>query len=363
MIKIIRTLSFLFLFANSFLAFAGSERTLLPSANDAAHRAAVIDLGSGATKLIIGESLQGGCITPFYKKRLHNKLADQLHQNNYIIDDVIKNNTISVIKEMIKQAVNQNVPTQNIKIIATQALRDAKNAHALDSALFHQTGHRITVISQEEEAELGFLSSEHLFKQQANQSAPLVSFDIGGGSFQIVGRDNHKKIIMLNGQIGSSNFKNYVLQELQIDAHTPNPVNENHWTKIKEIAKDTFYQITGKQTAVFNQMKQKIKKSHSVAGIGSLHNHAIKSDILDKLFPEKKEHTFYTKDDLYRAKEKLLNLSDEDLIKTLDLSVPAFAQTILTDLALIITILEEMDIFKIDLLESSICHGQLIHSH
>lgn len=110
--------------------------------------------------------------------------------------------------------------------MATESFRLAKNGCALIDRIYNETGLSITIIPQEEEGVLGFISAIN----EANvNSESVVSLDFGGGSFQITTKCDGQ-FYVYEGKIGEIPFRNALLRMQGKDVNqtlTPNPISKN----------------------------------------------------------------------------------------------------------------------------------------
>ncbi|MFW6275132.1 MAG: exopolyphosphatase, partial [bacterium] len=142
-------------------------------------RTAVIDLGTNTCNLLIAE--------------INGKNFRILHQSKQLVklgDDKIKTNEISTeaINRILDafekhQLISAQFCVDEIKVIATSAVRSAVNKNELLAAIREKTGWTAEIISGEKEAELifnGVLLAFGSFQQ------PSVILDIGGGSNELI---------------------------------------------------------------------------------------------------------------------------------------------------------------------------------
>lgn len=115
---------------------------------------------------------------------------------------------------------------QVIHAVATAAFRAAKNGEAVAASLSKALGISIQVISQEEEARLGYWAALSTRPQISSQN--VVVWDIGGGSMQMIGQNSEGKLEIYRGDLASVTFKNRVIRELQkkdpTQVQSPNPL-------------------------------------------------------------------------------------------------------------------------------------------
>jgi exopolyphosphatase / guanosine-5'-triphosphate,3'-diphosphate pyrophosphatase len=109
--------------------------------------------------------------------------------------------------------------------VATAAFRKAKNGPELVARIEKELGIRVAVISQEQEARLGFLGA---VQAAGVDPAQAVVWDIGGGSMQITSLQPDGHLLIYRGELASGQMRDHLMFDLQgrdKDARTPNPVS------------------------------------------------------------------------------------------------------------------------------------------
>jgi len=143
---------------------------------------AAIDLGSNSFHMVIVRVLAGS-VQIVGKNKHKVRLASGLDEHNFLHEEAIERgvNCLTNFAEKL-----QDIPSANIKIVATATLRLATNANDFVQRAEKILKHKLNVISGEEEARQIFLGVAYT---SANQGNSLV-IDIGGASTEvIIGRD------------------------------------------------------------------------------------------------------------------------------------------------------------------------------
>jgi exopolyphosphatase / guanosine-5'-triphosphate,3'-diphosphate pyrophosphatase len=142
-------------------------------------KVAILDLGTNTCNLLIAE----------YSATAYN-IIQQSKQLVRLGDFKIKDNLVSnkgiervlkVLGDQLKIIAGEGI--ESIRIIATSAIRDAKNKTELLNAISDKTGYPLEVVSGEKEAELifkGVLLAMESFKKKS------LILDIGGGSNELI---------------------------------------------------------------------------------------------------------------------------------------------------------------------------------
>ncbi|MBX2987146.1 MAG: hypothetical protein KF802_04540 [Bdellovibrionaceae bacterium] len=247
-----------------------------PPARCASEVRALFDVGSGSTKVQMARvdictgrvliALGGDQIRVDYKDALERVADNRL--GGGIMDEGVQ--AIKNLKERAEAA-----GAKRFMGIATAALRSARNSQELLDRIKRETGITVRIISQEDEASLGFDAAARVTGRPAEQ---IAVWDIGGGSQQLTVRDEKGKALMYQGQFASVAFKNYVITRIQKkDLHaktTPNPMKVDEITKAREFAK-----LFASQR-VPPEIRQRLRSSNvTLVGIGGVLARSIKEQV------------------------------------------------------------------------------------
>ncbi|RJE77421.1 guanosine-5'-triphosphate,3'-diphosphate pyrophosphatase [Pseudoalteromonas sp. MSK9-3] len=139
---------------------------------------AVIDLGSNSFHMLIAKHMAGGIHTIGRVKR-KVRLAAGLNEKNVLSVEAMERGweCLALFAERL-----QDIPAQNISIVATATLRLATNSDHFKSEAERILGHKINVISGELEAKTIYKGVAHTSACQGRQ----LVIDIGGASTEVV---------------------------------------------------------------------------------------------------------------------------------------------------------------------------------
>ncbi|CZF85639.1 guanosine-5'-triphosphate,3'-diphosphate diphosphatase [Grimontia marina] len=139
---------------------------------------AAIDLGSNSFHMLVVREVQGSVQTLAKIKR-KVRLASGLDSNLNLSDEAMQRgwDCLSLFAERL-----QDIPSDNIRIVATAALRSAKNADVFIKHANQILGHSINVITGEEEACTIYQGVAHT---SGGKGKRLV-VDIGGASTEVI---------------------------------------------------------------------------------------------------------------------------------------------------------------------------------
>src|ERR1700733_11113804 len=139
---------------------------------------AAVDVGSNSVRLKIAR-LQGGRLRALHEDREVTRLGDGVFGSGFLTPDAMAE-TVKVLRRFHR--ATQQIVTDTVRVVATSALRDARNSQAFLEWVRSATGWRVEIISGVEEARLihlGLVSGPRI------DSAPMLMMDLGGGSCEL----------------------------------------------------------------------------------------------------------------------------------------------------------------------------------
>jgi exopolyphosphatase/guanosine-5'-triphosphate,3'-diphosphate pyrophosphatase len=143
-------------------------------------RAAVLDLGSTSFTLLVADVSGDGEIQPIVREKVMLRLGASM-QDGGSISESVSRRSVSVARQL--HGVAEQEKTKLFLAVATSAVREASNGHAVAARISRAIGQPVRVLSGEEEARLVF----HAFRQRLDlDSEPVLGLDLGGGSLEIV---------------------------------------------------------------------------------------------------------------------------------------------------------------------------------
>lgn len=146
---------------------------------------AAVDIGSNSVRLKIAR-LQGGRFQPLHEDREVTRLGEGVFGSGFLTPESMAE-TVKVLRRFHRAA--QQVVTDAVRVVATSALRDARNSQAFLEWVRSATGWRVEIISGVEEARLIHLG---LVSGARVDRAPTLLMDLGGGSCELtVTQDGH----------------------------------------------------------------------------------------------------------------------------------------------------------------------------
>lgn len=191
---------------------------------------AAFDVGSGSTKMKVVEfntctqdvtqTLLEDQVKVDYREALEKNPAGEFPES-------VQTEGLVALEKLKGEA--QSKGAKKFTGIATAAFRQAKNADSFVKVIREKLVIPLKVISQNEEAFLGFQAAREKVKVP---SADLVVWDIGGGSMQMTSVDETLKPTVYYGNLASVSFKNQVIAKVQKKnpdkVTSPNPLKKKN---------------------------------------------------------------------------------------------------------------------------------------
>ena len=140
---------------------------------------ACIDIGSNTTRLLVAEPSEGR-LRELMTQRAFTSLGKATSKGR-IPEDKIEE-TAEVVATQARLA--RELGADEIAVVATAAVRSAKNRDEFGAAIEAESGLRVRVLSGHEEARLAFLGATRTFSGPLDGSVAVL--DVGGGSTELV---------------------------------------------------------------------------------------------------------------------------------------------------------------------------------
>ncbi len=283
-------------------------------------RKLTFDIGSGSTKYYFAQvnickkqvlSVVENSSFPFPFKQILISSPNNTFSAKTSIDFIAK----------LKTVIDKFKP-DSIKAVATSAFRTADNGLQFAKQIEKQTSMNLKIITQKEEGFLGY----HATKNILQSNKPILYWDIGGGSMQIIieSIDGPK---LYEGKIGAVSFKDLVNKALiRKKNSSPNPIKTENIQKVINLsAKFSLNSIPDN----FINSASKFK----AIGIGGVHQYAI-------LKNNKKNDNFYTLSELKKWLQIKSKLTDKQL-------GGKYSATDVTNMALVAGFMQTLNLEKI----------------
>jgi len=139
---------------------------------------AAVDIGSNSVRLKIAR-LTRHRLTEILEDREVTRLGESVFRSGFLSPDAIAN-TVKILRRFHRAV--QNVGVDSVRVVATSALRDARNSHAFLEWVHSSTGWNVEIISGLEEARLIHLGLTSALRVNASS---VLMMDLGGGSCEL----------------------------------------------------------------------------------------------------------------------------------------------------------------------------------
>jgi exopolyphosphatase / guanosine-5'-triphosphate,3'-diphosphate pyrophosphatase len=141
---------------------------------------AAIDIGSNTTRVLVAEP-QSGQLRKVMEQRAYTRIGKGSRHNGRIADEKI-GEVAEVVATQVKLA--QEIGAEAIRIVATAAIREARNRDAAVAAIEAAAGMPVQVLGEEEEGRLAFIGATKTLGHPVEGAVGVV--DVGGGSSEII---------------------------------------------------------------------------------------------------------------------------------------------------------------------------------
>ena len=141
-------------------------------------RAAVIDVGSNSFLLVVGQACDGGPPQILSQDIRMPRLAQGMQAGGLIQEDALERG-VQCMGELLGGAEEFGLGASQVRVVATAALRRAKNGREVAAQLEQASGCSLEILSGEEEARLSHLAV-------AMGDSQTLAVDVGGGSTEVV---------------------------------------------------------------------------------------------------------------------------------------------------------------------------------
>jgi exopolyphosphatase/guanosine-5'-triphosphate,3'-diphosphate pyrophosphatase len=139
---------------------------------------AAVDIGSNSVRLKIARLVRGR-LRPLHEDREVTRLGEGAFRSGFLTPESMAE-TVKVLRRFHR--ATQQIVTDTVRVVATSAVRDARNSQAFLEWVRSATGWRVEIVSGVEEARLihlGLVSSPRV------DSSPTLMIDLGGGSCEL----------------------------------------------------------------------------------------------------------------------------------------------------------------------------------
>jgi exopolyphosphatase / guanosine-5'-triphosphate,3'-diphosphate pyrophosphatase len=140
---------------------------------------ACVDIGSNTTRLLVADASDGR-LRELMTQRVYNQLGESLGKEGTIPRDKVEE-TADTVATQARHA--HEYGARRVDVVATAAVRDARNGAELAAAVEAGSGLPVRILSGDEEARLSFLGATKALGAPVDGRVAVV--DVGGGSTEI----------------------------------------------------------------------------------------------------------------------------------------------------------------------------------
>ena len=197
---------------------------------------ASIDLGTNTVRLLVAER-EGKVFKPLYSNQAITRLGEGLSNGGVLIEQAMER-TISTVLTFKDEASKYNPSA--IWIVATSAVREAKNRTEFIEKIKRVTGLQLEVIPWEEEARmtlLGVFSSNlplPLLNKEGSKGRAII-FDIGGGSTEYIFTEDKKLVNSVGTDLGVVHLSERYITKDPVDEEELKALEKAIADKIKNV--------------------------------------------------------------------------------------------------------------------------------
>ncbi len=141
---------------------------------------AAIDIGSNTTRVLVAEPVDGQ-LKKVMEQRAYTRINKALGKKGEILPAKV-DEVCEVVATQVRLA--QELGAEEIRAVATAAMREASNGEQVAAAIGEAAGVRVDVLSEEEEGRLAFIGATKGLGHPVEGQIGVV--DVGGGSTEII---------------------------------------------------------------------------------------------------------------------------------------------------------------------------------
>jgi exopolyphosphatase/guanosine-5'-triphosphate,3'-diphosphate pyrophosphatase len=141
---------------------------------------AAVDIGSNTTRVLVAEP-EGGQVRKVMEQRAYTRFDKNSKRKGRITPEKVAELT-DVVDTQVRLA--RELGAEAIRIVATAAIRESKNAREVAEEIGEAVGIPVEVLSEEEEGRLAFLGATKTLGHPVEGEIGVV--DVGGGSSEII---------------------------------------------------------------------------------------------------------------------------------------------------------------------------------
>ncbi|MCX5810522.1 MAG: hypothetical protein NTX36_14350 [Proteobacteria bacterium] len=300
---------------------------------------AAFDIGSGTTKMKVAkiDKCNQNNIEILYKKEAKVSYAENISGNLFNVQ--VQRAGLAALQELKAEAETNGA--QSFAGVATAAFRLASNTPEFIQEIKNQTGIPVRLLSQEEEAILGYMA---VLSVLGLKTKDAVVWDIGGYSMQMIFSRNDRDYVIYNGKLASISFKEKILSEIKHQSpgqhKSPNPIGKDNLEKVLKIAMLAAEEVP-------EEIRDKLNKPNTIIiGIGGVHNKSVARQLRIK--------------NTYRREQLISELSTRMALTDKEIG-GQYADTEISNLILVLGFMQQLGLSEVVPLNINLADGVLIN--
>jgi exopolyphosphatase/guanosine-5'-triphosphate,3'-diphosphate pyrophosphatase len=143
-------------------------------------KAAVIDIGSNSIKILVAQREADGRLSALKLKTIDARISAGISRENAVLSDVGIERGIEAVRELLADA--RAYAPEHVVLVATSAVRDARNGPVFTERIQNLFGHRVRILTGDEEA--NYIGRGLTCDPALHDLRDFYVFDLGGGSLE-----------------------------------------------------------------------------------------------------------------------------------------------------------------------------------
>lgn len=193
------------------------------------HIIAVIDIGSSAIRMVVAEVADNGSWRTLERAIKPLSLGRDVFLRGYLRNDAIRD-AIRILDGFRELLAGWQIEPASVRVIATAAIREAKNRDAFVDRVSVQTGFSIDVVEGIEENHLTYVAVQHAISQlrpQFSRSSAAI-LEVGGGTTEIM-------LLSRGRMVGAHSLR---IGTLRIAQNLQSPIGQPDYDRIEEYLRE-----------------------------------------------------------------------------------------------------------------------------
>ena len=143
-------------------------------------KAAVIDIGSNSIKVLVAQREADGRLAALKLKTVDSRISAGISRENPMLSDVGIERGVEAVRELLADA--RAYAPEKIILVATSAVRDARNGSVFTQRIQNLFGHTVRILTGDEEA--NYIGRGLTCDPALRDLRDFYVFDLGGGSLE-----------------------------------------------------------------------------------------------------------------------------------------------------------------------------------